>query len=143
MLRNIGAILAGLVAWVVIATVLDRGIRLCWPEYDAAVPSIVFTLPMMFARLGEGAITTVAGGIINRLIARGSLWPAAVQGVVILLLFLPTHYKLWHNFPVWYHLTFLVSLVPLAYVGGSSRPTRRRTAASPPPAIRAGVHTPR
>jgi hypothetical protein len=124
MLRNIGAILAGLVAWVVIATVLDRGIRLCWPEYDAAVPSIVFTLPMMFARLGEGAITTVAGGIINRLIARGSLWPAAVQGVVILLLFLPTHYKLWHNFPIWYHLTFLGYLIPLTVLGAALVPKR-------------------
>ena len=124
MLRNIGAILAGLVAWVVIATVLDRGIRLCWPEYDAAVPSIVFTLPMMFARLGEGAITTVAGGIINRLIARGSLWPAAVQGVVILVLFLPTHYKLWHNFPIWYHLTFLGYLIPLTILGAALVPRR-------------------
>jgi len=124
MLRNIGAILAGLVAWVVIATVLDRGIRLCWPEYDAAVPSIVFTLPMMFARLGEGAITTVAGGIINRLIARGSLWPAAVQGVVILVLFLPTHYKLWHNFPIWYHLTFLGYLIPLTVLDAALVPRR-------------------
>lgn len=25
---------------------------------------------------------------------------------------------LWDKFPVWYHLTFLVSLVPLAYLGG-------------------------
>ena len=25
---------------------------------------------------------------------------------------------LWNKFPVWYHLTFLVSLVPLAYLGG-------------------------
>ena len=124
MLRNIGAILAGLVAWVVIATVLDRAIRLCWPEYDAAVPSIVFTLPMMFERLGEGAITTIAGGIINRLIARGSLWPAAVQGVVILLLFLPTHYKLWHNFPIWYHLTFLGYLIPLTVLGAALVPRR-------------------
>ena len=124
MIRNIGAILAGLVAWVVIATVLDRGMRLFWPEYAAAVPVIVFTLPMMLARLGEGAITTVASGMINRLIARGSLWPATVQGVVILLLFLPTHYNLWPNFPVWYHLTFLGYLIPLTVLGAALIPNR-------------------
>jgi hypothetical protein len=28
------------------------------------------------------------------------------------------HIMLWTRFPFWYHLTFLVSLVPLAYMGG-------------------------
>ena len=119
MIRNIGAILAGLAAWVVIATILDRLMRLAWPEYAAAVPVMVFTLPMMFARLTEGAITTIAAGFINRLVARAPLWPAAVQGLIVLLLFLPAHYKLWHNFPVWYHLTFLGSLIPLTLLGAA------------------------
>src|SRR6202035_1645 len=84
MIRNIGAVLAGLAAWVVIATILDRLMRLAWPEYAAAVPLMVFTLPMMFARLTEGAITTITSGFINRLVARTPLWPAIVQGVIIL-----------------------------------------------------------
>src|SRR5438067_9298224 len=99
MIRNIGAIVAGIVGWVVIVTILDRLMRLAWPQYAAAVPVMVFALPMMFARLAEGAITTIAAGSINRMIARMPLWPAAVQGVVIFLLFVPAHYKLWHNFP--------------------------------------------
>src|SRR5438477_7875625 len=119
MIRNIGAILAGLAAWVVIATILDRLMRLAWPEYAAAVPVMVFTLPMMFARLTEGAITTIAAGFINRLVARAPLWPAAVQGLIVLLLFLPAHYKLWDNFPVWYHFTFLGSLIPLTLLGAA------------------------
>lgn len=125
-IRNIGAIIAGLVAWVVIGTFLDRGMRLFWPEYAAAVPVMVFTLPMLFARLTEGAITTAASGFINRLVARTALWPAIVQGVAILLLFVPAHYKLWHSFPVWYHLTFLGYLIPLTVIGAALLP--RRTA---------------
>ena len=123
MIRNIGAVIAGLVTWVVIATVLDRLMRLAWSEYAAAVPAMVFTLPMMFARLTEGATTTIAAGFINRLVARAPLWPAAVQGIVILLLFLPAHHKLWHNFPVWYHLTFLGYLIPLTILGAMLAPT--------------------
>lgn len=122
MIRNIGAVIAGLVAWVVIGTILDRGMRVFWPDYAAAVPPMVFTLPMMFARLTEGAVTTTAAGFANRLIARTSLWPAVIQGVVILLLFLPAHYKLWHNFPVWYHLTFLGYLIPLTFLGAMLLP---------------------
>ena len=94
------------------------------PEYAAALPIMTFTLPMMFARLSEGAVTTLAAGFINRLIARAPLWPAAVQGVIILLLFLPAHYKLWHNFPVWYHLTFLGCLIPLTIIGAALVPNR-------------------
>ena len=124
MIRNIGAIIAGLVAWVVIATILDRGMRFFWPEYAAAVPVMVFTLPMMFARLSEGAVTTIASGFVNRLIARTSLWSALIQGAVILLLFLPIHYNLWHNFPVWYHLTFLGYLIPLTVLGAALSPNR-------------------
>jgi len=128
MIRNIVAIVAGLVAWIVIATVLDRLMRIAWPEYAAAVPVMVFTLSMMFARLTEGAITTIAAGFVNRLIARTPLWPATIQGVVIFLLFVPAHYKLWHNFPVWYHLTFLGYLIPLTLVGAVLAPQRLRNA---------------
>jgi uncharacterized protein (DUF983 family) len=32
--------------------------------------------------------------------------------------FIPQHIALWHTFPIWYHLTFLLSLVPLTYLGG-------------------------
>jgi hypothetical protein len=124
MIRTIGAIIAGLVAWFVIATILDRGMRLFWPEYAAALPAMAFTLPMMFARLAEAAATTLASGFINRLIARTPLWPAAVQGVILLLLFLPIHYKVWHNFPVWYHFTFLGYLIPLTLLGAALVPRR-------------------
>ena len=123
-IRNIGAVVAGLVAWIVVATILDRAMRLFWPEYAAAVPIMLFTLQMKFARLTEGAITTVVAGFTNRLIARPSLWPAVAQGLLTLLFFVPIHYKLWHNFPVWYHLTFLGYLIPLTVLGAALAPRR-------------------
>lgn len=122
MIRKLGAIIAGLVAWIVIATILDRAMRFSWPEYAAALPAMTFTLPMKFARLTEGAITTLAAGFTNRLISRASLGPATVQGVVTLLFFVPVHYELWHKFPVWYHLTFLGYLIPLTVLGAALLP---------------------
>ena len=41
-----------------------------------------------------------------------------MPGVLLLVVFIPQHVMLWDKFPVWYHLTFLASLVPLAYLGG-------------------------
>ena len=136
MWRKIGSVVAGLAAWVVIATILDRALRFVWPDYAAALPVFHFTLPMMFARLTEGALTTIAAGWFARWIARTPLWLAYVQGGLILLAFLPVHYRLWHDFPVWYHLAFLVPLIPLTWLGATlARPAGRpggETASLPP-----------
>jgi hypothetical protein len=42
-----------------------------------------------------------------------------MPGVILLIAFIPQHVMLWNTFPVWYHLTFLLSLVPLTYLGGT------------------------
>jgi len=31
--------------------------------------------------------------------------------------FLPVHYSLWNRFPIWYHLVFLISIIPLVLLG--------------------------
>ena len=44
-----------------------------------------------------------------------------IPGLLLLVAFIPQHISLWNTFPVWYHLTFLLSLVPLTYLGGATR----------------------
>jgi hypothetical protein len=48
-----------------------------------------------------------------------SLLAKLMPGVLLLVAFIPVHIRLWENFPVWYHLTFLLSLVPLTYFGAT------------------------
>jgi hypothetical protein len=79
---------------------------------------MTFTLPMMFARLAIGAVATLAAGWIIAVIARHSMLARVTAGLLLVVVFVPQHIRLWDKFPVWYHLTFLVSLVPLAYLGG-------------------------
>ena len=39
-------------------------------------------------------------------------------GAILLAIFIPEHVlQLWQKFPVWYHLTFLITLVPLVVLG--------------------------
>jgi hypothetical protein len=54
---------------------------------------------------------------VTALIGRSS-WTAVATGALLLLFFIPEHISLWDKFPVWYHLTFLTTLVPLAVAGG-------------------------
>jgi hypothetical protein len=80
---------------------------------------MTFTLPMMFARLAIGAVATLAAGFVTATITRHSPFATVMPAVALLLVFIPEHAMLWDKFPVWYHLTFLFSLLPLTYFGGN------------------------
>src|SRR5215469_13696489 len=117
MWRTIGAIVAGIVAWAVVVTVLNIGLRLWLPGYVQVEHTLVFTLPMKIARLLIAAVTSLVAGAVTRAIASRSRWAPWVVGLVILLPFLWVHSHIWSKFPVWYHLTFLLPLVPLVVLG--------------------------
>jgi uncharacterized membrane protein len=72
----------------------------------------------MVARLSIGAAATLATGMVTAAIDR-SVLVRVMPGVLLLIAFMPIHAMLWDKFPVWYHLTFLMSLVPLSYLGGT------------------------
>lgn len=125
MLRNIAAAVCGFLGWAVIAGVCDRLLRVLWPAYAAVEPSLAFTLGMMIARLLLAAIAALAGGYIAGLVSNGNQWPALAAGAFLLVLFIPVHKALWARFPVWYHLTFLLTIMPLMLLGTNLRPRAR------------------
>ena len=129
MLRAVGSIVAGLVTWAVVVTLLNFGLRAAIPGYHAAEPTLEFTMAMKIGRLTEAALTSLVAGAVVALIAPSKKWAPWVTGLIILAIFLPEHAKLWTRFPVWYHLSFLVPLVPLVALGGYfARGTAARSA---------------
>jgi len=116
MAKNIVGVVAGLAVWMIVATVAGVIMRVSWPAYASVADAMTFTLPMMIARLSIGALATIVMGTITAVIAQ-SVVARLMPGVLMLVLFIPQHVMLWEKFPVWYHLTFLFSLVPLTYVG--------------------------
>ena len=126
MWRTVGGIVAGFFAWGLVATLLNFGLRAAIPGYHAAEATLQFTMAMKAGRLIEAAIASLAAGAVVGWIAPSTKWAPWVVGVVILAMFLPMHVQLWNAFPVWYHLAFLVPLVPLVVLGGAL--VRNRTA---------------
>lgn len=119
MKRSILAFIAGLAAWVLVASLLNRGLRLALRGYAAAEPEMTFTHGMMAARLVLGALASLAAGAATRAVAPSSRRTVWVLGAVLLAAFIPIHVRLWANFPVWYHLVFLGTLVPLVALGAT------------------------
>lgn len=117
--KTVGAVIAGLITWIVVATVLNLGLRAWWPHYHEAEIAFNFPFAMKLARLVLGAVSSVGAGFVATWIRNGRVKAATLTGIVMLALFIPNHYLIWDKFPVWYHLTFLVSLLPLTVLGGA------------------------
>jgi len=119
MLRAILSVIAAVVAWMLIATAGNLALRFSWPGYAAAEPAMAFTLPMLLARLVLAALASLGAGWVGGWISRGSRTIIGVVAAILLIFFIPVHYRLWEAFPLWYHATFLISLVVLTVVGGT------------------------
>jgi hypothetical protein len=60
---------------------------------------------------------------VDRARRRRAPW---ILGVALVAVFIPVHVGLWEKFPLWYHATFLVSLLPLTLLGASLFARNRR-----------------
>jgi len=124
--RSILACLAGLLTWIVVVTVVNGGLRLSLPNYTAAEQALQFTLGMKWARLLMAIVTSVVAGAVTGGISRSSRWAPLVVGSVVLAMFVPVHIAIWSKFPMWYHLTFLLTIIPAVLVGALLRPRRNK-----------------
>ena len=125
MWRTILAIVGGLVAWMLVATLLNIGVRLALPGYSEAEPLLAFTLVMKIARLSLAILASLAAGAAARSIAPASRAAPWIVGFIMLALFLPVHISIWPRLPVWYHLFFLVTLAPAVALGAWCRGAAR------------------
>ena len=117
MKRSILACLSGLLTWAIVVTVINRVLRLSIPNYTAAEQTLQFTLGMMWSRLLMAVVTSVVAGAVAGWISRPSRWAPWIVGGVVLAMFVPVHIAIWSKFPVWYHLTFLLTIIPAVVVG--------------------------
>jgi hypothetical protein len=126
-LRVVLAIVAGFVVWFTVATMCNLAIRWLLPGYSEVEKAMDFSLGMLSARLVLGAVSSLAAGAACAAICRHARAATYLFAFLLLALFVPVHLGLWSKFPVWYHIVFLGSLVPLVLLGAkllSSWPRR-------------------
>lgn len=121
MWRAVGSVIVGLVAWAAVATILNFGLRGALPGYHAAELTLQFTLAMKVGRLAIATFASIIGGAVVRSLAPASRPAPWVAGLLLLAMFLPIHVQIWSKLPIWYHLTFLLTIVPLFLLGASLR----------------------
>ena len=133
-LRICAGIVAGAITWHVVLGASMGLLRLLWPAYDAAYPDRDYTLLMLWVRLVVFSGTVIVTGVAAARIGRDQRL-AWLAGLVILGFSIPPHLypgTIWDEYPPWYHLTWLLSILPLAIASG--RISRRWEGRVPSPA---------
>jgi hypothetical protein len=108
-MRSATAVLGGIVAWVVVATVGNFALRAVLPGYAGVEQAMTFTFDMQAGRLVVGALASFAAGFVAARVARGAGRAAWIPTIALVAVFIPVHYRVWTRFPLWYHLVFFAS----------------------------------
>ena len=96
---------------------INRVLRLSLPNYTAAEHTLQFTLGMKWARLLMAIVTSLVAGAVTRCVSPSGRRAPLIVGSVVLAMFAPWHMANWSKFPAWYHLTFLLTIIPAVLVG--------------------------
>jgi hypothetical protein len=127
MLRTILGVVLGIVAWVVTVQLISLAIKTADPALGAALLAHTTTTAMV-ERLVISFIATLAAGFVAAWVGGENQRAPMALGVLLLVGFVPYHLygrdpqgAIWTSFPLWYHLTFFVSLVLLSVLGGRLR----------------------
>ena len=119
-------LVAGLaLGWATSAAVLAGGfvlLRASWPEYALADPEKAYTLAMLFVRLFIFSSMIAATSGVATLVS-GNRHIPWVTGGLILAMSVPSHVYpgyVWDDYPVWYHISYLLSILPISVGAGRS-----------------------
>ena len=113
--RTVAGVVVGVVAWFVVVLGVAFVLRAAAPVLNAQLVAHTTAVAMAERLLISFAGSLLGGFLAARLAnARASL----IAGVLLLAFWGYYHVMMiWHQFPVWYHLTFFVSLPLLAILG--------------------------
>ena len=124
--KTLLAIVGGYVTWTVVFLGGSAGLRTAFADlHDAAgsTDSLGLLLGyLVLSFVASLAAGYLAGRLAPRLSARRDV---LILAVLLLATGVPVQIGVWDTLPVWYHLLFLVGLVPLTLLGGRwARPRR-------------------
>ena len=121
MLRNIVAVIAGFAVWSVLWLGSNFIIKRAMPHAfgdDGSVDSASILAGMIVL----SSVYSVIAGYTTASLARGNrMKPAFALGIVQLVIGIFVQSMYWHVIPIWYHLTFLVLLIPGILLGARVR----------------------
>jgi hypothetical protein len=129
MVKIILGIIAGFIAWSIIWVGSDQVLMMASPDWygahqlgferamtnkDAFVPDST----ILVMHIVRSIITSLMAGFLAVVISGEHLKTTWGLGILLLLAGIAVEALAWNYLPIWYHLIFLVLLIPMTIVGG-------------------------
>ena len=114
MLRAVLAVIAGYAIWTALWLLGNLAIAQAWPE--VADPELT-ALPTaaLAAALTLSFICSLVAGLLTAKVHAGK--PVLVMALLLLVTGIGVQSGVWDRMPLWYHLIFLIAIVPLCLAG--------------------------
>ncbi len=121
MLRIFLGVTVGFVVWSILWVGVDAILRAVWTSYDESVKAMTFSSSMLIVPLVLSAVVSIISGFAAALISRENSKSSLILGILLLIVGIFVQISVWDKIPLWYHLTFLILLIPMTILGGKLR----------------------
>ncbi len=126
MIRSIIAVIAGSVIWMVTALGMDGVLMSLMPTWFGANGKVE-SVPLMLFMMSYSLLFSVLGGFVTASIARRKeIQHALALGGLQLAMGIIATVQFYDTAPLWFHVTFLLLLVPANIFGGQLRAMQKR-----------------
>ncbi|MEZ5344851.1 MAG: hypothetical protein R2681_04760 [Pyrinomonadaceae bacterium] len=112
-------VIVGFVVWTVVFIGGEAVIRAIAPGAVAPADVTYFdSTGILLSYLLRSVIASILAGLSAVLVAAEGSKTPLILGVVLLLVGIMVQASAWSVLPVWYHLVFLILLIPMTILGG-------------------------
>ncbi|MGE5727052.1 MAG: hypothetical protein ACM34L_00520 [Gemmatimonas sp.] len=115
------AVVAGYVLWSMLWLGLNQVLLILGVLTPSTTEPLTSATPLLLLLIGSVLLSLVSGYVAARI--AGSAWALCVivLGVMLLLTGIFVEIKVWYRIPLWYHVSFLVLLIPMTFLGARMR----------------------
>lgn len=135
MVRIILGVIAGFIVWSIVWVGSDEILQTLSPAWfgsyshsaeTAMVNGTEFVPDSTIALISllRSFLTSIIAGLVAALVAAENRRSTVILGIVLLVVGLAVEIFTWRLAPAWYHILFLLFLIPMTAAGGKLRPTR-------------------
>ena len=117
-------VIAGFVVGFIVWSILWLGSDVLIVSFPTLAPSgdyAVIPTNYLLLKLSSSVIFSIIAGLIAAWISGETMKAPLILGVMLLIVGLIVQISRWKPIPVWYHILFLILLLPMAVLGGKLR----------------------
>lgn len=120
-MKQVLAVIAGYVLWSVLWLCFNVGLNKAGMIPAALTEPMTNVGPLAALLLGSVILSILSGYVTAAIAGPHATQAVAALGVLLLLTGIYFQSKVWHLMPIWYHVTFLVLLIPVCFAGARLR----------------------